>query len=168
MSSVQTLKSGLQPRVRTDMAEWQAYSRMAGHSPDTCPAAAHQLRNTVTGVPANQNTLNMGVADCNTSLPFLQTVVGRMMTENNERPYIPIGNAGHRGNGDLMGKGRDLMPIGLYGDGKVASFVRMGTEGLRMPEPESVYELQSGYTERRIPSLHLQSHDTSVSSYYVK
>lgn len=166
--SVQTLKSSSEARIRTDYTQWQAYSRLAGHSPDVCVAGAHNLRNTVTGVPVNQNTLNMGVAECNSSLPFIQTVVGRMMTENNERPYIPIGQAGHRGNGDLMGKGRDLMPIGLYGDGKVASFVRLSSEGLRLPEPSYIYDAQTAFAERRVPSLHLQSHDTSVSSYYAK
>lgn len=168
MSSVQSLKSSLSSRVRTDMAEWQAASRIQGHSPYTCPAGSQNLRNTVTGVPANQNTLNMASAECNTSNPFIQTVVGRMMTENNERPYIPIGNAGHRGAGDLMGKSRDLMPIGLYGDGKLASFVRQGSEGLRLPEPSYIFDAQQPFAERRVQSLNLPSHDTSVSSFYVK
>ena len=166
MSSVQTLKSARSERIRTDLAQWQASSRMMGHSPDTCVAGAQQLRNNVYGVPVNQNTLNMGNADCNSALPYNQTVSGRMMTENNERPYVPIASSGFRGAGDLMGKSRDLMPLGLYGDNKLGSFVRLGSDGLRLPEPSQIFEPQPSYSERRIPSIHLQSHDSSVSGYY--
>jgi hypothetical protein len=162
--SIQSLKSAIDTRVRIDYTQWAAANRIQGHHSETCPAGSAHLRNDVYGRSVNSNTLDMRSASCNAHAPYEQTLHGHIQRENNERPYLPIATAGHRGDGDFMGRGRDLMPQNLYGDGNRGNFVRHGTNGNQLPQPR--HQTPAPVYERR-EQPGMPSHDTN-SSYYVR
>ena len=162
---MQTLKSALESRVRIDYTQWNAAARQQGHFYDTCPADSHNLMNDIYGRPVNQNTLNMADASCNAHAPHPQTVNSRIQIENDERPYIPLAGTGMRGAGDLMGKGRDLFPQDLYGNGNRGNFVKYGNCGLQLPKPQP--QLAPPIYDRRQQQVHLPSHDTT-SPYLIR
>lgn len=161
--SVQTLKSAVESRVRNDYAEWGAFSRLAGHHYETCPAGSSSLMNDEYGRPVNQNTLDMRSAECNAHAPHPHQVSNHIQRENNERPYMPIAHAGMRGAGDFMGVGRDLMPQDLYGNGTRGNFVRYSRYGSELPQPESHVTMPPA--ERRVHAGLPSMDATSPYSY---
>jgi hypothetical protein len=132
-----SLKSALQSRVNVGVVEDQAGARLAGHFTALCGSNWPDLQNDIFGRPVTSNTLDMrgGGASCNNYSPYEQTVTGFLVRENLEKPYLQISPSGTRGAADLMGKGRDLLPVDLYGQGLRGSFIRLGSPGLTLPQP---------------------------------
>ncbi len=161
MSSVQSMKSSLEPRVRQDRAE---RNRTNLGPPSLCGAGWTDLQNDVYGRPVTQNTLNLGIPECNLYANHPQSVWNRLSVENNERPYIPIAVEGMRGAADLMGKGRDLIPQDLYGSGPRGNFVRH-YPGNNAPPPQATPPA-ARYTMKRVQQL-LPSHD-ATSPYFFR
>src|SRR5207253_5501467 len=108
---VQTLKSAIQPRVNVGVTENQAGARMNGLFPALCPSAATFLQNDIYGRNVGHLGVNMaGAPECNVYMPPGQNYRDRIIRENLERPYVQVGIPGTLGAGDLMGRGRDVMP----------------------------------------------------------
>ena len=121
MSGGQTLKSALATRVRIDQAQRLGSQRQNLGEGLMCPAG-HGLRHDIYGRPVSEKTLLLDDASC--SHYTQHSAARRIEVENQERPYVPVCAAGLRGAGDFMGKGRDLMPQNLYGEGREGHFVR--------------------------------------------
>lgn len=120
--STQTLKSALDGRVRLDQA-----SRLGSQRNDLgeglmCPAGSGDIGFDIYGRPANQKTLLLNDSACSNYTEW--SAMRRIEVENMERPYLPICAAGIRGAADWMGKGRDLLPQNLYGEGYQGNMVR--------------------------------------------
>lgn len=164
MTSLQTLKSASESRVRTDTTSWHAAGRIQGHFYDTCPASSHHLMNDEYGRPVNQNTLDMRSAECHPHAPNPQTAQNHIQRENNERPYLPVAAAGMRGAADFMGKSRDLIPQDLYGDGTRGNFVRHGSCGNHLAKPRVI--LPQPCAERRVQRDKLPTHDTQTPYFH--
>ena len=118
-----TLKSVQQSRVGIDRALSLGSAARSLGEPLMCPAGAHSLRNDEFGRPAGQNTLPVHLdASCGQMSDF--DVHGHIQRENLERPYLTIAPPGNRGNGDLSGTGRHMMPQGVYESTERGNFVR--------------------------------------------
>lgn len=109
--ATQSLKSAIDTRVIPERAILQAGARFGNPGAEYC-RGMHNLRHDVYGRPANQNTLPVLDSACS---PFtVNTVQAHLSRESVERPVLPGCASGNRGGGDLMGKGRDMMPKNLY------------------------------------------------------
>ena len=109
-------------RVRNDQAlRLGSHSRHLGEG-IYCPAGAADIAHDQYMRPVTQNTLKLNDSSCSHYTEF--SARRRMEIETMERPYVSICAAGHRGGGDLMGKGRDLHPKDLYGLGPRGNMVR--------------------------------------------
>lgn len=163
---MQSLKSVAQARVNVGITINQAGARSAGHFDALCGAGDVQLQNDIFGRNVGQMGVDMrGAPQCNSVMPFGQTVTGHIVRENNERPYVQIGPIGDLGGGDLMGVGRDRMPQDIYGTGNRGNFVRHGLVGNLIPD-----RLQSNNpppVQRREQNMNYpSSHDTTSSYNY--
>lgn len=163
MSKIQTLKSANSVRVDTGLAPelWSA-SRTLGESL-MCPANAQLIQNDIYGRPASQNTLPMKL-DASCAQGSFYPADRIMAVENQARPYIPIAAAGMRGAGDLMGVGRDLNPVDLYGSGRSGSFVRQYSTPNNAPWDLASRRVPMVYANRTQPST--LSHDAQISAFY--
>lgn len=120
--SIQSLKSALDARVRTDQAERLGSQRQDLGEGLMCPAGSGDIQHDVYGRPSGQNTLLLNDSSCSHYTKW--SARRRIGVENNTRPYIPVCAAGLRGAGDAMGVGRDIMPQGLYAGSQRGNFVR--------------------------------------------
>ena len=117
----QSLKAALQTRVSTSSAkDLYSASRIQGEGA-MCPAGGGELSSDVYGRPVTANTLRLESAECSHYTGI--TARRYMGFEDNNRPYIPIANAGLRA-GDGMGVGRDMYPMDVYCAGTSNPFVR--------------------------------------------
>lgn len=157
--SVQTLKSANTVRVDIGKAQHLAGARQNLGEPLLCPAGAHHLQNDVYMRPVSQNTLLLDDASCSNHTEF--SAARRIQIENMERPYLPVCAAGLRG-GDLMGKGRDLQPKNLYGEGSRGSFVR--TYSTPTNHYNEVITSPPYYHQKQQPFTF--SHDATKGYYY--
>lgn len=163
MTKIQTLKSANSVRVNTGLApELYSASRSLGESL-MCPASAQLLANDIYGRPASQNTLPVN-RDASCAQGSWYPSYRQIAIENQTRPYIPIAAAGMRGAGDLMGVGRDLTPVDLYGDGRGGAFVRQYSTNNNAQWDVSSKRVPMQYNRFEQPST--LSHDATVSAYY--
>jgi hypothetical protein len=133
--SVQTLKSAAQPRVNIGVSMNQAGARQAGHYSAMCSTGNPDLQNDIFGRPVGTFGVDMrGAPECAVYLPSGQSPMDHITRENLERPYVAIAPSGARGSGDMMGKGRQVMPQDLYGTGLAGNFIRWGSPGLTIPD----------------------------------
>jgi len=132
----QTLKSASQPRVNVGVSMNQAGAREAGHFTAMCGASQPDLQNDIFGRPVGSLGVDMrGAPECNAYMPSGQSVMDHITRENLERPYVQIAPEGARGQGDMWGKSRQVMPQDLYGvNGLRANFVRLQSPGLTLPQ----------------------------------
>ena len=159
--SGQSLKSALTQRVRIDQAQRLGSQRQNQGEGLMCPASAGHLGSDVYGRPVSQNTLLLNDASCSNYTEFPAS--RRIEVENLERPYLPICAAGLRGASDFMGKGRDLMPQDLYGDGHRGNFVRHYPTANNAPfHPQSV---PSTATFQKKVQPFNYSHDATSGTY---
>lgn len=163
MSKIQTLKSASSTRIDTGLApELYSASRGLGESL-MCPANAQLIQNDIYGRPASQNTLPMKL-DASCAQGSFYPADRIMAIENQARPYIPIAAAGMRGAGDLMGVGRDLNPVNLYGDGRSGSFVRQYSTPNNAPFEQVSRRVPMVFNRREQPST--LSMDSQQSAFY--
>jgi hypothetical protein len=163
--NVSTLKSVMQPRVNVGITANQWGARHANHYSALCGASWPDLQADVLGRPVTQNTLDMrgGGAECNAYMPYSQSLSDHITRENLERPYLQILPEGGRGAADLMGKGRDVIPEDMYGDGLRGAFVRYNAPGLRLPQ----YKYKDDYPPipRRFQSTVWPNSNDTTSNY---
>jgi len=163
MSKIQTLKSASAVRVDTGLApELYSASRTLGESL-MCPASAQLIQNDIYGRPASQNTLPMKL-DASCAQGSFYPADRIMAIENQARPYIPLAAAGMRGAGDLLGLGRDLSPVNLYGDGRSGAFVRQYPTANGAPWDLASRRTPMVFANRTQPST--LSHDAQISAFY--
>lgn len=112
---MQSLKSALDDRVRTDRTTRSYAARYNLGEGVFCPAGGGDLTYDIYGRPANSKTLNLNDASCSNYTGISATRY--ISYENNNRPYLPVSGAGSRGYGDTAAKGRDIFPQNMYGDG---------------------------------------------------
>jgi hypothetical protein len=159
---MQDLKSASFVRVDSGKA-LHLYAAARNSSNDAvslmCPAGAQRLHHDVYGRPASQNTLSVNLdAACGMGTQF--PAQRHIQIENNNRPYLPVASAGMRGAADLMGRGRDMMPQDLYGEGSRGNFARIYNTKNNAPwEPPVQYP----YMYSRIEQPFDYSHDASRS-----
>ena len=135
--SPQSLKAATAARVNTGVSTNQAIARLNGQYDSLCIASAVDLQNDVFGRNVGSLGVDMrGAPECNSYMPPGQSTMDHIRRENLERPYSTIGPLGLRGAADLMGVGRDVIPQDLYGMGLRGNFVRWGSPGLRLAEPD--------------------------------
>jgi hypothetical protein len=134
--SVQTIKSSLQTRVNTGVSNNMAVSRLNNQYTALCGASWPDLQNDIFGRNVGHLGVDMrgGGAECNDYMPPGQSLMNHITRENLERPYVQIAPEGARGVADLMGKGRELIPMDLYGTGERGNFVRYNGPGLTLPD----------------------------------
>lgn len=164
--SVQTLKSAIQPRINTGIVIDQAAARQNGHFTALCGASQPDLQNDIYGRPVGSLGVDMrgGGAECNAYAPYGQSLSDHITRENLERPYMQINSEGDRGNGDLMGKGRQFIPQDLYGTGNRGNFVRHSSPGLQLPIPYRPEERPP--VHRREQNLHTPPSDFTSNYIY--
>jgi len=120
--STQTLKSAIDSRVDVGQT-WRLGSQRQNLGEGLmCPAGAGDIAFDIYGRPADQNTLTLTDSACSNYTKF--PAARRIEVENLERPYLPVCAAGNRGAADYMGKGRDLLPQNIYGEGYQGNMVR--------------------------------------------
>lgn len=121
-NSTQSLKSALDSRVRIDQSERLGSQRQNLGEGLMCPAGSGDIQFDIYGRPASQKTLRLTDSSCSNYTEW--SARRRIEVENMERPYLPVCAAGLRGASDMMGKGRDLLPQNLYGEGYQGNMVR--------------------------------------------
>jgi len=120
--SVQTLKSAIDSRVNLEQTQRLGSQRQNLGEGLMCIAGGGDIAFDIYGRPADQNTLRLTDSACSNYTKF--PAMRRIEVENLERPYLSICAAGNRGSSDGMGKGRDLLPQNLYGEGYQGNMVR--------------------------------------------
>lgn len=132
-----------------------------------CPASAQVLQHDIYGRPASQNTLTVNLdASCATGSQY--PAPRQIQIENQNRPYLPICEAGLRGSADFQGTGRDLIPQNLYGEGERGNMVRHYNTQNNAPwewEASQQRELQQPYYYFRKHQPMDFSHDATVRSW---
>lgn len=161
--SVSTLKSAIDSRVFIPRAEREASAHTNSGNELMCPAGAGDISHDVYGRPSTYKTLKLTDAACSN---FTGIDVSRYITyENNHRPYLPVQGAGERGYSDFMGRGRNMLPMNLYGEGYRGMFDRVFPTKNNAPPAEDT-------DCERIHQYHVPyiaddlSHDTT-SGYYM-
>lgn len=133
MSHLQSLKSAMESRVRQDRAGRIASEvQDLGHG-EFCPAGTGAVNFDIFGRPASKNTLPTNLpymASCSHYVIPARTLIAY---ENNTRPYISTCTPGLRGNSDMLGVSRNLLPDKLYGES--ARFVTAMGYPPRDPRP---------------------------------
>lgn len=162
MSSTQTLKSALDSRVRLDQSSRLGSQRQNLGEGLMCPAGAGYIQFDIYGRPADQNTLLLNDSACSNYTKWSSQ--RRIEVENNERPYLPVCAAGLRGAADYMGRGRDLNPQNLYGEGYQGNFVRHYNNATNMPPSEGPQGPNPSYYQKQIQPF-AYSHDASGFLY---
>lgn len=165
--SVQTLKSSQQVRINTGVSNNQAVSRLNGLYTALCPTGAPDLQNDIFGRNVGHLGVDMrgGGAECSAYLPPGQRMIDHITRENLERPYVQIAPEGARGVADLMGKGRELIPMDLYGTGERGNFVRYNGPGMTLPD-RIQYERPPAIQRVENNTYYPASHDFSTNQYY--
>jgi len=158
MASGQTLKAALTQRVRVDQAIRLGSQRQNLGEGLMCPAGSGDIGHDVYGRPADQNTLDLSDAACSNYTRW--SAARRMEVENLERPYLPICAAGLRGAADFMGKGRDLLPQDLYGEGHRGDMVRHYPTANNAPWHEGPQGPRRPYYHKKIQPFSF-SHDAT-------
>lgn len=167
--STQTLKSVSSSRVNVGASNNLASSRFSGHSSAFCIASAPDLQNDVYGRNVGSLGVDMrGAPECNAYMPHGQSATDHIMRENLERPYLPIAPEGARGGGDLMGKGRDMIPQDLYGMGIRGNFVRHSQPGLTLPQTHYDIDDIPPTIQRMHYNLYTPSSQNTTSDYYYR
>jgi len=161
-SSVQTLKSSLDSRVRLDQAGRLGSQRQNLGEGLMCPAGAPNIMFDIYGRPASQNTLLLNDSACSNYTEW--SARRRMEVENMERPYLAICAAGLRGAADWMGKGRDVLPQNLYGEGYSGNFVRHYDTANNAPWSEGPQGPSANYYQKNIQPFAF-SHDAGGFQY---
>jgi len=161
LSSQQSLKSALTSRVNIGQSERLGSQRQNLGEGLMCVAGAGDIAFDIYGRPADQNTLRLTDSACSNYTKF--SAGRRIEIENMERPYLPICAAGLRGAGDYMGKGRDLIPQNLYGEGYQGNMVRHYPTATNMPWSEGPQGPNPPYYQKQIQpfaySMDSSSHD---------
>lgn len=160
--STQTLKSALDSRVRIDQAGRLGSQRQNLGEGLMCPAGAASIAFDIYGRPASQKTLLLNDSACSNYTEW--SARRRIEVENMERPYLPICAAGLRGAADWMGKGRDILPQNLYGDGYAGNFVRHYNTANNAPWAQEPSTMQQDYYHKDIQPFSF-SHDASAQLY---
>lgn len=157
-SSIQTLKSSVHGRVRTDQAlRLGSQSRHLGEG-IYCPAGAGDIFFDQYMRPVSQNTLHLNDSSCSNYTSF--SARRRIHIENMERPYATVCSAGYRGGGGLMGAGRDLHPQDMYGLGTRGNMVRHYDSANNTPPSQGPAPAPSSCSYRTVqPFSH--SHDAT-------
>lgn len=146
--TTQSLKSALDARVRIDQSERLGSQRQNLGEGLMCPAGAGDIMFDIYGRPAGQTTLRLDDAACSNYTRW--SAARRIEVENLERPYLPICAAGLRGAADFMGKGRDLLPQNLYGEGYRANMIRHYPTANNMPWSEGPQGPSTYYYQKQI------------------
>ncbi len=157
-NTTQSLKSALDARVRLDQASKLGSSRQNLGEGLMCPAGAGNIQFDIYGRPANQKTLLLNDSSCSHYTEW--SAQRRIEVENMERPYLPICAAGLRGAADWMGKGRDILPQNLYGNGYSGNFVRTYNTANNAPWEQTGETMQMDYYQRNIQPFSF-SHDAT-------
>ena len=165
-ASPQTLKSASQPRVNVGVSMNQAGARQAGHYVALCGTGNPDLQNDIFGRPVGSLGVDMrGAPECDPYMPSGQSSMNHITRENLERPYISIAPEGARQQGDLMGKGRDIVPQDLYGTGLRGNYIRYSSPGLTLPQfnfretPPPIQRVEQNY-------YYPTTHDTTSEYIY--
>jgi len=129
MSGFNIIKNTCGSYVRPDQAQREASERYNLGNSSFCAAGSGSLNFDIYGRPASQNTLRVMDSDCSNCTEWSANKL--MYYETNgpaNRPHLSIADPGNGcvgfgvGNGDLMSKGRDLIPNQLY-DGSMNTFI---------------------------------------------
>ncbi len=161
-SSVQSLKSALDSRVRIDQSSRLGSQRQNLGEGLMCPAGSGDIQFDIYGRPSSQKTLLLNDAACSNYTEW--SSARRIEVENLERPYLPICAAGLRGAGDYMGKARDRLPQNLYGDGYQGNMVRHYNTATNMPWSEGPQGPRVPFYQKQIQPFSY-SHDSSSHLY---
>ena len=157
--TTQSLKSALDSRVRIDQSSRLGSQRQNLGEGLMCPAGSGDLAFDIYGRPADQNTLLVNDSSCSNYTKF--STLRRIEIENMERPYLPVCAAGLRGAGDYMGKGRDLLPQNLYGEGYQGNMVRHYPTATNMPPAEGNQGPNPPYYQKAIQPFSFSMDSTS-------
>jgi|GEM_PF-5953086 len=160
--TTQSLKSALDSRVRTDQSDRLGSQRSDLGEGLMCPAGAGDIQFDVYGRPASQKTLRLTDSACSNYTEY--SSARRIEVENMERPYLPVCAAGLRGAADYMGKGRDLIPQNLYGEGYQGNMVRHYPTATNMPWSEGPQGPNAPYYQKKIQPFSY-SHDATAHVY---
>ncbi len=161
-NTTQSLKSALDARVRLDQAGRLSSQRQNLGEGLMCPAGAANIQFDIYGRPANQKTLLLNDSACSHYTEW--SAQRRIEVENMERPYLPVCAAGLRGAADWMGKGRDILPQNLYGEGYSGNFVRHYNTANNAPWAQEPSNMQMDYYQKDIQPFDF-SHDASSFTY---
>lgn len=161
--STQTLKSALEARVNLSQSSRLGSQRQNLGEGLMCPAGSGDIAFDIYGRPVSQQTLLLNDSACSNYTIF--PAQRRIEIENLERPYMPVCAAGLRGAADYMGKGRDLIPQNLYGEGYQGNMVRHYPTANNMPWSEGPQGPNPPYYQKKIQPF---SYSMDGTSFFYK
>ena len=154
----QSLKAANLVRVSTGKSQHLYAARQNLGESLMCPAGAQHLQNDIYGRPVTQNTIPLNL-DASCAQGSMYDTRRYLEVENMARPTLTTCESGLRGVGDLMGKGRDLMPRSLYDGCSRGNFIRT------YPTPNNApFDIASPMMNERCVERPWRQYDFSMDS----